>query len=93
MNKKATYFLNILVGIFFFIFYITIVNAILNQDILSFPFIILTIYFFISIFTLTPVSTELGEKTKDWNAIIASYSMIVAYLISPIWLLIKSFKN
>ncbi len=93
MNKKATYSLNILVGIFFFIFYITIVNAILNQDILSFPFIILTIYFFISIFTLTPASTELGEKTKDWNAIIASYSMIVAYLISPIWVLIKSFKN
>ena len=93
MNEKATYSLNILVGIFFFIFYITIVNAILNQDILSFPFVILTIYFFISIFTLTPVSTEFGEKTKDWNPIIASYSMIVAYLISPIWVLIKSFKN
>lgn len=93
MNDKFTYLLNIVIGIFFFIFYITIVNAILNHDAQSFPYIILTVYFFISIFTLTTVSTELGEKTKDWNAIIASYSMIVAYLISPIWAAVKYFKK
>lgn len=93
MNDKFTYLLNIVIGIFFFIFYITIANVILNHNILSFPYIILTIYFFISIFTLTPVSTELGEKTKNWNSFIASYSMIVAYLISPIWVIIKSFKH
>lgn len=93
MNNKWAYLLNIVIGIFFFIFYVTIVNSILSHDVLNFPYIILTVYFFISIFTLTPVSTELGRKTKDWNSIIASYTIIVAYLISPIWVLIKSFKD
>lgn len=93
MNNKSTYLLNIVVGIFFFVFYITIVNSILNHNVLSFPYIILTTYFFISIFTLTPTSTEFGEKTKDWNPIIASYSMIIAYMVSPIWMIINFFKN
>lgn len=89
MTDKFLDLLNIIVGIFFFIFYVTIMNVFLHLDAFSFPYIILTIYFFISIFTLGPVNTALGEKTKDWNSIIASYTTIVAYLISPVWILVN----
>lgn len=78
------------IGIVFFFFYITIVNAILGHNILNFPYIILTIYFFISVFTFPVVSIETGEKTKNWPS---KYVLIFAYVISPIWVTVNIFKN
>lgn len=71
-------------------FNITIVNTILGHNILNFPYIILTIYFFISVFTFPVVSIETGEKTKNWPS---RYVLIFAYVISPIWVTVNIFKN
>lgn len=90
MSDNFARLLSFGIGIVFFIFYITIVNSILNHDILSFPYIILTIYFFISVFTLPMVSLETGEKTKNW---IPRYALLFAYLVSPIWLIVNIIKN
>lgn len=90
MSNKFIQFLSFGIGVAFFIFYITIVNYILGHNVLSFPYIILTIYLFISIFTLPMVSIETGEKTKNWPS---KYALIFAYLVSPIWVIMSTFKN
>lgn len=93
MEQKGARLLAFLIGIIFFIFYSVIINAIVGDHILNFPYIVLTIYLFISIFTLPLVSVEAGEKTVDKNPLIGSYSLIFAYLVSPIWVTINLFKN
>ena len=62
---------------------------------LEFPFILITIYFFISIFTLYFPATEFGKKEEEHKSFVPTYvyTMVLAYLISPIWTLIHYSKN
>ncbi|TVT27841.1 hypothetical protein FO441_09065 [Salinicoccus cyprini] len=94
MEDRIMKILSLIIGIFFFAFYIVIIDGIFyNGSYLDFPYILLTIYFFISIFTLPLVSLEAGEATKDKSVFISSYSLIGAYLISPVWVASKFFKE
>lgn len=93
MSDKFVKILSFIIGIFFFWFYVFIAGSVFNNNVLSFPYIILTIYFFISIFTFPMVSLESGEKTSGWEPLSSKYSLIFAYLVSPIWVLGKCFKS
>lgn len=93
MSDKSAQMLSFIIGFFFFWFYVFIAGSIFNNDVLSFPYIILTIYFFISIFTFPIVSLESGEENSGWEPLSSKYSLIFAYLVSPIWVIIKIFKN
>ena len=93
MSDRFAQILSFIIGFVFFWFYVLIVNSILAHDVLSFPYIILTIYFFISIFTFPMVSIETEDKTPSWEPLSSRYSLIFAYLVSPVWVIIKIFKN
>lgn len=93
MPDNTARIISFFIGIVFFIFYTVIINSIVDDYIFNFPYILLTIYFFISIFTLPLVVIQAEKKTEDKNPIIASYTVIFAYLISPVWAIIKFLKN
>lgn len=88
--------LSFIIGIFFFSFYIVIIDTIIYSQegtFLEFPYIFLSIYFFISVFTFPFVSLDAGEVTKNKNILVRNYSLIIAYLIAPIWVSSRFFKN
>lgn len=93
MSDGFAQVLSFVIGVAFFFFYIVIAGSIFNNDVLGFPYIILTIYFFISIFTFPNVSLEAGGKTSGSEPLSSKYTLIFAYLVSPIWFLIKLIKN
>lgn len=96
MENQLMKVLSFIIGIFFFLFYIVIIDTMINSHVgsfLEFPYILLSIYFFISIFTLPLVSLEAGEEAKDKNILVRSNSLVVAYLVSPIWVASKIFKK
>lgn len=85
--------LSFIIGLFFFGFYVLIAGSIFNNDVLSFPYIILTVYLFISIFTFPAVSLKFGEKTSGREPLSSKYSLIFAYLFSPMWFLVNLLKS
>ncbi|MBY8910575.1 hypothetical protein K6L05_12440 [Salinicoccus roseus] len=92
MENKIMRWLSFIIGIFFFAFSIVIIDSIFyNGSFLDFPYILLTIYFFISTFTFPLVSLEAGEEAQDKNIFVRSNSLIVAYIIAPIWIVSKYF--
>ena len=92
-DDKSSKVISFFIACIFFIFYIVIINTILNQNILEFPLILLTIYLFISIFTLPFVSVKAGEKSQGKTILLRNRSLILAYLISQIWVIINIFKK
>lgn len=93
MSDRFAQVLSFIIGIIFFWFYVVIAGSILNNDVLSFPYIMLTVYFFISIFTFPAFSLQSGEKTSGWEPLSSKYSLIFAYLVSPIWFLVDLLKS
>lgn len=96
MEDKAMKLLSFIIGIFFFMFYIFIMDIVITShkgSFLEFPYILLSIYFFISIFTFPLVSIEASEKTHNKNFLIRNYALIGTYLMSPIWVGSKLLKN
>ena len=96
MEDKVMKLLSFIIGIFFFMFYIVIIDTVITShegSFLEFPYILLSIYFFISIFTFPLVSIEASEKTHNKHFLIKNYSLIAAYLMSPIWVGSKLLKS
>lgn len=93
MSDKFAQTLSFIIGLFFFWFYVFIAGSVFNNNVLSFPYIILTIYFFISIFTFPIVSLESGEKTLGREPLSSKYTLIFTYLISPLWALANILKS
>ncbi|MFD2831270.1 hypothetical protein [Corticicoccus populi] len=90
MSDRLIRFLSFFLGIVFFIFYTFIFEDFLNLNIFGFPYIFLTTYLFLSIFIYPAVSIEAGEKTKNLPPL---YAVMTAYFISPVWLIVNSFKD
>lgn len=96
MEDKVMKLLSFIIGIFFFMFYIFIMDIVITShkgSFLEFPYILLSIYFFISIFTFPLVSIEASEKKHNKKFLIRNYALIGTYLMSPIWVGSKLLKS
>lgn len=96
MESKIMKLISLFISIFFFIFYVVIIDKFIassSGSFLKFPYIISTIYFIIATLYFPFVSEDISEKFTEKNILARNYSMLYAYIVAPILLLKDSFKK